>query len=165
MEKLGINPLQFLAQAVNFLIVLFVLKKFLYKPVLTLLEKRQKAILKSSEAQADIEKRLGELTEKEKQIINAAKAKADEIIKQAQSRAKEEAKNIAGWAKEEAKKLREKLVADAEAEIFRLQETGQQKLVKEASQLAKKAIAELLSKSDQQKFTEVQISKLLKAKK
>ena len=42
MEKLGIEPQLLLAQLVNFGIIIFVLSKFLYKPILDMLEKRKK---------------------------------------------------------------------------------------------------------------------------
>ena len=42
MEALGIDLKLLIAQVVNFGILLFVLSKFLYKPVVTMLEERQK---------------------------------------------------------------------------------------------------------------------------
>ena len=44
LENFGLNPMLLIAQIVNFLIVLFILKKFLYKPVLEMLKKRQTTI-------------------------------------------------------------------------------------------------------------------------
>jgi F-type H+-transporting ATPase subunit b len=44
MDKLGIDPKLLLAQLVNFTIIMLLLKKFLYKPILDMLEKRKKEI-------------------------------------------------------------------------------------------------------------------------
>ena len=55
LENFGVNPVLLAAQIVNFIIVLFILKKFLYKPILDLLKKRQFTIkegLKQAEATA-----------------------------------------------------------------------------------------------------------------
>lgn len=48
MEQLGIEPQLLLAQLVNFLIILFVLSKLLYKPILGMIEKRKKEIAEGS---------------------------------------------------------------------------------------------------------------------
>ena len=46
MEKLGIEPVLLAAQIVNFLVILVVLQKLLYKPILGMLEKRKREITK-----------------------------------------------------------------------------------------------------------------------
>lgn len=46
MEQLGIDAKLLVAQMVNFLIIVFVLSKILYKPILTMLDKRRKEIEK-----------------------------------------------------------------------------------------------------------------------
>ena len=42
MEKLGIQPILIIAQIVNFVILLLLLKKFLFKPILKVLDERKK---------------------------------------------------------------------------------------------------------------------------
>ena len=58
MEKLGINAYQLLAQVVNVLILLFVLKKFLLKSMVALLEKRRASIVDQVKVEEDLEKEL-----------------------------------------------------------------------------------------------------------
>ena len=41
MEKLGIDPFSIGVQVVNFFLLLFVLKKFLYKPVVDMIKKKE----------------------------------------------------------------------------------------------------------------------------
>ncbi|MBU2632677.1 F0F1 ATP synthase subunit B, partial [Patescibacteria group bacterium] len=43
-KQFGLDPVLLVAQIVNFLILLFILKKLLYKPVLELLKKREDTI-------------------------------------------------------------------------------------------------------------------------
>jgi len=85
--KLGINPVLLLAQIINFLILLFLFKKFLYKPILGILEKRRNYILESmrkadeavkkeKEMEKEREKKLRELRIKSEEIISKAKAAA-----------------------------------------------------------------------------------------
>ena len=76
-----------IAQIVNFLVLFFVLKKFLYKPVLNLLEKRRETIEKSL---ADA-KRIEELVAKSKgeyeEELRKARVEAGKIIEAAESAA------------------------------------------------------------------------------
>ena len=44
MEKLGIEPILLLTQVINFTILVVVLTKFLYKPILKMLDERKKKI-------------------------------------------------------------------------------------------------------------------------
>ena len=81
MEKLGINVYQLLAQVVNVLILLFILKKFLLKSMVALLEKRKASIADQVRAEEDLDKRLKDIERKDQQILKQAKTKADEIMK------------------------------------------------------------------------------------
>ena len=82
MENLGIQPVPLLLQAINFLLLLFILKKYLYKPILKALEDRKKKI---EEGLAYSEKMKAEAEKSEK--------KREEII----SRAKEFTIPSAAW--------------------------------------------------------------------
>ncbi|MCL4338932.1 hypothetical protein M1271_04545, partial [Patescibacteria group bacterium] len=44
MEKLGVEPFQLLTQLFNFFLMVFILTKFLYKPITKKLEERKKKI-------------------------------------------------------------------------------------------------------------------------
>ena len=48
-QNFGVNPILLLAQIVNFLIILYVLKRFMYKPVLNILKNREDEIKKGIE--------------------------------------------------------------------------------------------------------------------
>jgi len=68
-NQFGINPLLLLAQVVNFAVLLFILKRFLYKPILKVLEERKKRIEESLKNAEEIEKRLVETAELEEEIL------------------------------------------------------------------------------------------------
>ena len=71
MEKLGINAYQLLAQGVNFLILMFVLKKFLLKPLLALLEKRKASIVDQIKSEENLSKRIKDKRNKRSAGIEA----------------------------------------------------------------------------------------------
>ena len=164
MEKLGINAYQLLAQGVNFLILMFILKKFLLRPLLALLEKRKASIVDLAQTEEDLAKRIKDAQAKDQQVLKQAKIKADEIIKQAQNKARKETAEILAAARQESKKVLDQADIDAKSESEKAKTRLQVMVIKEAAALANRALSEVLSKEDQQKITEVQIAKLVKGK-
>ena len=72
LKNLGFDPVMLGAQILNFLIIFFLLKRFLYKPVLDMIKKREDVIKEglkqSEEAKLNLEKTLLE----EKRILTKA---------------------------------------------------------------------------------------------
>jgi len=164
MEKLGINVYQLLAQVINVLILLFILKKFLLKSMVALLEKRKASIVDQVRVEEDLGKRIKDIERKDQQILKQAKTKADEIIKEAQDKARKEAAEILVLARKESKKVLAQADINAKLEFEKSKNQLQSMVVKEAVILANRAISEVLSKEEQKKITEVQIAKLVKGK-
>ena len=104
-----------IAQVIAFLLLIWFVNKVMWKPMMGLMEARQKRIAdglaaaeKGKQEQAEAEKRAAELLEESKQ-------KAADILAQAQRRAKEIEEEAQGKAKEDAERIK----AAAEAEIDR----------------------------------------------
>lgn len=102
-----------LAQLVNFAIVLFVLHRFAYKPVLKALNDRAKKIeqgLKDSEAASQ---KLSAITEQEKDVLKQAREEAQAVLAKAEEQARKSKDEIAVAAKAQA----EKIMQDAQKRI------------------------------------------------
>ena len=104
-----------IAQMLAFVLLIWFVNKVMWKPMMGLMEARQKRIAdglaaaeRGKQEQADAEKRAAEMLEE-------SKHKAADIIAQAQRRGKE----IEEEAKENAKSEAERIKAAAEAEIER----------------------------------------------
>src|ERR671937_555622 len=69
MEALGLNPVSIAIHAINFLILLFVLQRFLFKPVMAMLDERSQKIRESVEARERAQ-------EEDQGIINRAEQEA-----------------------------------------------------------------------------------------
>lgn len=164
MEKLGINAYQLLAQGVNFLILMFVLKKFLLKPLVGLLEKRKASIVDQIKSEEDLSKRIKDLQTKDQQVLKQVKLKADEIIKQAQTQAGKEAAEIIAETRQNSKKVMALAEKNAKSELDKGKTKLQALVIKQAAALANRALSEFLSKADQKKITEAQIARLIKGK-
>jgi len=152
MDKLGIEPTLLGAQVINFLVILFVLQKLLYKPILGMIEKRKQEIAQGLE--------LTEKMRQEEEKFNERKEKAFE-------KAREEALVIIESAKKQAKEVEKELVADAHTQasviISRAKEEAQEvekeaqiHLRKEAVSLAltmsKRVLSSVMSAKDQHAF-------------
>ena len=103
MEKLltdfGVQPVYLAAQIVNFMILLLILKKFLYKPILQVLEDRKKTVsnnlaiaeqieLKLKTTEQESAKKLSDVSKKAKIILENASNTADQIIADAHEKAR-----------------------------------------------------------------------------
>lgn len=120
MEALGINLGYLLVQIVSFLIALVILRGWVYKPVLNMLEKRRKTIAQGLEdARLAAEARAN--AEKEAQrILTEAQQEAAAKLREASERAEEVAREVHAAAEQDVVKLRETASAEATAERDRV---------------------------------------------
>lgn len=122
--KLGIDWKLLIAQAVNFLILLWVLRRYAYKPILSALETRTKKIeqgLKDAEASRA---RLDAAREEEKKLLSVAREEARAILAQAEASAKKrDAKML-----DETKQKIDRMIAEADVHLAE----QQSKLLREA---------------------------------
>lgn len=73
----GLRGDLFVAQLINFLVVLLVLWKFAYKPILKMLDEREKKIAKSVSDAEEITKRLRDAEKEKGEILRLAREEAD----------------------------------------------------------------------------------------
>lgn len=98
---LGLNLKIFIAQLLNFAVVLLVLWKWAYKPIVKILEERQEKIQRSMKQAQDVEKRVQELEQERTQVITAAKSEAAKVLEEARAVAEDRKKELLGKAKQE----------------------------------------------------------------
>ena len=116
MEALGINVGFLVVQIINFGIVFLVLKTWVYKPLVGVLEKRRETIAKAVEdARIATETRANAEKEAEK-ILTEARSKAAQEAREQTQRAEQQAKEIRAAAEATAAKAREAALAEVEAE-------------------------------------------------
>ena len=94
-----------IAQLVNFGIVLFVLKKFAYGPVLKMMQERTDKIEKGMADAESAGKKILEIAEKEKEVLVEARKQAQEIVTKAEEIAKKNKEEIIAEAKNQSEKI------------------------------------------------------------
>lgn len=120
MEQLGLNLGFILVYLFNFLIMLVVLRVWVYKPILGLLDRRRQAIAQGLEdARVAAEARAAAEKEAAK-IVADAQAEASRVVREANERAQGVAKEVRTEAEAEAAKARETALAETEAERNRI---------------------------------------------
>ncbi len=97
-----INAMQVIMQIINFAILVTVLTKFLYKPILKILEARTQKIHDGLEAAEKSLEEKARTEEKKQVILTKAEQEAAEILDQARLDAKKAGKEMIAFAKTEA---------------------------------------------------------------
>jgi len=130
-KTFGIKMPFFVAQVINFFLVIFVLKKFAFGPIQEMLEQRKTRIadgeaklLKIEQQLADSEKRTKEAFDKAnadaQRLIDEAKENAARLSDQETQKAVASAQNIIAKAEEAAKAEREQMKSELKAEFGKL---------------------------------------------
>lgn len=149
-QQFGINWVLLAAQTVNFLIVLFVLKKLMYKPVQEMLKKRQATITAGLKDAEEARKLLEQTTEKEREVLKKAHAEAKLLLEET----KQQRTLMQAETEALAKKQAEAILVEARAQIALETAEAEKRLSAHISQLAvtflQKSIADLFSESDQE---------------
>ena len=101
-SALGINGKILLAQFINFAVLVFVLWRFAYKPILKFLEDRRKKIEEGVENSELAITKLAEIAEKEKKVIIEAKKEALNLINEAKDNAEKRGQEMIKKAQGEA---------------------------------------------------------------
>ena len=142
-RNFGIQPVLLLAQIVNFLIILYLLQKFFYKPIVKLLEQRKKRIEESLKNADLIEEKLKKTQEQSVQILAEAQKNSQALI----ASAKSESEKIISQATLEARKQLEEIVNASQVQIEAQRIQMQKKLERETLNLVVEVVKKVLSRT------------------
>ena len=159
-KNFGVNPILLAAQIINFLIIFFILKKFLYKPVLDLLKKRRITIQEGIEHAEEARVKLEKVVIEEKNILKNAQMQAKKIIEDA----REESIGVIKQLNDNAKKQTEKMLKDAKDQIIRESIETEKRLAVKTSKLAvsflEKTLNEFFSLKEQKEVMSSALKRL-----
>jgi len=162
MEALGIEPKLLLAQVINFLIIVVVLNVLLFKPILSILEKRKKEIEEGLNYTEKMRQENEAVEQKKAKIIDQSRKEGLLIIEEARKNAKVEEKQILDEARESA----EEIIAKGKMTVEQERESMQKGIRKDSVQLAvlmaKRLLSETVSAEIQHKILARQIKDIEK---
>lgn len=140
LETFGINWRLLAAQIVNFLILLLVLHRFLYKPIIRILEKRKKDIEENEKRTAFLERRMEETEQTYKEKMREAEREVVRRMEEAAKKAEETRRELV----EEGEKERRRIVEEAKREARQEGERQKEELRKETKTLIKEGVKKIL---------------------
>lgn len=138
---LGIDGGIFVAQLVNFLVVLLVLWKFAYKPIMKMLDQRSERIEKSMKDAEHVEKRVAALEDERKQVVTEARVEAAKVMETART----DAEAMKTEMVEKAKREVERVVVNGKAQLKADQEAMMREARKELAAIAVAAAKKILA--------------------
>ncbi|MFZ5845054.1 MAG: F0F1 ATP synthase subunit B [Patescibacteria group bacterium] len=160
MEQLGIQPMLLLAQIVNFTIVVWVLNRLLYKPIIKFLDKRRAEIAEGIKQAQEMREEEEKIQEKREKILDTARREAQRLINQAKEQAKEKEREIIASAHTQAQEI----IKRGKSEVGELRKTLEKELrahaVDVALMLIKRSIPTLMTSQDQHKLLLKQLKDL-----
>lgn len=143
MEGLGINLGYLISQIINFVLLLVLLRIFLYKPVVNMLDRRREKIKSDLEeaetarsqaeaAKQEYERQLEEAREERRSILAQAREQAEKTREEVLAKARTEAQDLVAKTEEEMAALRSQALAGAQDEIVELSLAAAGKVVGES---------------------------------
>jgi F-type H+-transporting ATPase subunit b len=158
---LGFNPQTLIFQAVTFLLVFALLKKFAFDKIVAILNERHKVIDDGVRLGRKLEKQRDQMDKEAAKITREARLEADRIIANAQKDARQAMRD----AEKTANRKADAMISDAEARIHEESESAKRKLEKDIVSIVSEATEAIVGeKVDPKKDAEI-IEKILRKRK
>ncbi|MFI3291045.1 MAG: F0F1 ATP synthase subunit B [Opitutales bacterium] len=161
-EKFGVNIGLLLGNSITFALVAFIIYRFVFKPVMAKSQERidiiEKGLADAKEAetalqstQETVAEKLSEATTEAMSVISEAKNQAKQILEKANLEASQASTQFLNKAQEQLEADRLKMKTELKAELSQL-----------VSQVAQKAVKELLTKEQLSQISKVALEDITK---
>lgn len=145
----GVNPWTALFILLNTLIIFFVAKKFLFKPVMKMITDRQKEIDDMYDAAGAAEENAKALEQEYQQKLSAAAETGERMVKEAVKRGQDREEEIIRQANAEAAAIMDKAAADIAMEKKKAINDAKDEISGMAMAIAEKVVGRELNEADQ----------------
>ncbi|MBI2430733.1 MAG: F0F1 ATP synthase subunit B [Candidatus Levybacteria bacterium] len=160
LNTFGVDIKLFIAQVVNFLIVLYLLRRLLYKPLLTALQDRKKTIAQGLQQAEEGRLLLEKASEKERAMRKIAQEEARRLLDEA----KKQRILLLKETESTTKKQAEKILADAQEQITLETKEAEKRLATHVSELAvlflQKSVHNLFTQKEQDEIVKNAMKKM-----
>ncbi len=157
---IGINFWTALFVLLNFLLLFFVAKKFLFKPVKDMIDSRQKEIDEMYNQAETAKTGALELENQYRAQLAAAQETSDTLVKEAMARGKSREEEILRQANREADAIREKAAQDIAREKKKALNDAKDEISSIALEIAGKVVGEAMDGEKQQKLVDKFLAEL-----
>ena len=157
---LGVNPWTALFVLLNTLTIFFVARKFLFNPVMKIIEERQKEIDDMYSDAGQARDKANALQAEYTAKLSDAQAESDRIVKDAVVRAQHREEDIIRQANAEAQSIVDKAVADAALEKKKAINDAKDEISGISLAIAEKVVERQINAADQNKLIDQFINDL-----
>jgi F-type H+-transporting ATPase subunit b len=160
MDELGLNIPVLIAQMINFFILLIILRIFLYRPIMNMLDRRSQRIREGLEAadqskeqaakaEQDVAEQLAQARQQGQALVAQAQESAQRIEEESRVQARQEAEAMLERARNEIQLERDQAIAELRREFADLTVTAAEKVINQSldRQAHQRLIEETLSEA------------------
>ncbi|GGG12556.1 ATP synthase subunit b [Lysinibacillus alkalisoli] len=153
-----------LATVVIFLILMLLLKKVAWGPLMGMMQKREEFVAEEINAAEKARKETHQLLEEQKQLLKEARTEAQTIVEGAKKQGEMQKEEILTAARTEANRLKESAVREIETEKEKAIAAVRQEVVSLSVLAASKVLGKEISEDDNRALIEETIAKAGEAK-
>ena len=154
LDVISVNLWQIIISLANLVIIYIIIKKFLFKPVEKVVEKRKNEIDMQYENASKAEQSAEENKNAWENKMKSAKEEAESIIKDAEAVAYNRGEKIVEQANEKADSIIRRAEKEAELEYKKSEEKIKKEIVDVSSMLAEKILDREIKEEDHHSFIE-----------
>jgi F-type H+-transporting ATPase subunit b len=162
MEALGIDLFLIVVQIINFALLLYVLKRVLYRPILDALKKRQERILQITQDRQSLDEEKEKFEKERVKILEKAQAEKSKIIAEGRKQAEEERRVLLEKTNLSAKAILEKTKDVAQRDIQKQENIINERALEIAAVMARKALEQSMDQKDRENTVSKAIKELEK---
>jgi len=155
---------QLLFQVINFGVLIFVLNKFLYGPIVKIIDQRNKKIQDGIKAAEKNLEEKASLDEFKKKIQLKAEKEATEILSKARKQATDQSKQIVAQSKTETQAIAQKEFENLKEKLNDEEAKMKNRIGSLVVDMTAKVLEETLTSADQHKIVDRELKILAKAK-
>ena len=153
-------PWTFIAQIINLFIQIYLIKRFLFKPINNILEKRKELADKVIREAKEAKEEADSLKDQYESSLTTAHAEADQIVSDAQKEAQNKADAVVKEAQQAAADIKARAALDIEQEKKKAINEAKDEIGGLAMDIAGKVVEKEINEADHKKLIEDFISKV-----
>ena len=159
-ELVTLVPWTFRAQIINLFIQMYLIKRFLFKPINNILEKRKELADKEIREAREAKEEADSLKDQYESSLTNAHAEAAQIVSEAQKEAQSKADAMVKEAQQEASDIKARAAADIEQEKKKAINEAKDEIGGLAMDIAGKVVEKEINEADHKKLIDDFISKV-----
>ena len=159
-ELVTLVPWTFIAQIINLFIQMYLIKRFLFKPINNILEKRKELADKEIREAREAKEEADSLKDQYESSLTNAHAEAAQIVSDAQKEAQSKADAMVKEAQQEATDIKARAAADIEQEKKKAINEAKDEIGGLAMDIAGKVVEKEINEADHKKLIDDFISKV-----